>query len=261
MFIIAAIIGGLVTVTLVLPFLQTGKMKDFTQPEPIELSTKEVLPAPPAALVSKFQAQKTQLESTTEPVVLTYSLAELNDMIRAYEECKELQGTFEVKSITPEVMLCDISFLLNTNPLSSDKDKRYLNGTIHAVPAIKNDELILKISKVESVIGEVPEGFRNHLQEYRIMQPYTNHESIGRVMFGCESIVLGEGEMSLTVNPQKFADPKSVEPVKDNSAKKQQRRFLMPLMSFIMIGGLFFFMLRRRNAKEAKKWQDQANRE
>ena len=143
MMIIALIIGGLITMALVTPFIQSKKILEFTQATPAELVTKESLPAPSVELKQKLDTHKSALLSGTEPVELVYTVAELNEMIRAYEEGKELQGTLAIKTITAEEMECDISFQLNKNPLSKDSHTPYLNGVIRAVPAIKNEELIL----------------------------------------------------------------------------------------------------------------------
>ena len=261
MIIIATIIGGLMTVAIVLPFLQTGKMEEFTQSEPVQLETHAALEHPPVGLATKLQEQARVLGSQDEAnMELTYTVAELNDAIRSYEEFSELQGTFAVKSITAEAMEVDISFPLNTNPFRKEEKGRFLNGTLSGVPAIKNDELIYKVTAGDSLTGQpIPQGFLNHLQEYRVMQPYTDHDPIGRVMFGCESVSLGEGMLTLVINPTKYADQASIAPAKDHSAKKNKRRTIMPALSFLMVGALFIFMVKRRNAKEGQKWKERAS--
>jgi len=261
MIIIFAIVATLITATVALPFLQTRGMKDFTTTEPVELFTKETLSQPPLALVEKLNKQKALFAEATEPVELTYTVEELNNAIRSYDLFSELQGTMAVKEVTTEGIKLDICFPMNHNPLASQKNKRYLVAVLNAMVAQKNDELILKVSEAKSELGDIPAGFTQHLQEYRVMQPYTNHPQIGRVMFGAQEIKHGDGVLTIVVDPQKFANPKAIKPAENNASKRTQRRFLMPLMSFLMVGGLFIFMVRRRNAKEAKQWKEQADRE
>ena len=259
--IIATIVITLITITISLPFIQVKKMQPFTEEQPAKLSTMEPLKSPPTALQAKIAQQHAELQSATEPVTLTYTTAELNNAIRSYDLFSELQGTLAVKTISPEKMEIDISFPLNTNPFKRDQQGRFLNALLYATVEKKNDELILKVSEAHTDAGLVPEGFTQHLREYRVMQPYTDHEVIGRVMFGAKEIVLGEESLSITVAPSEYTDPESIKPAEDDSADRKKRRTWMPLMSFLMVGGAFFFMVRRRNAKEAKKWQELADRE
>jgi len=125
----------------------------------------------------------------------------------------------------------------------------------------KNDELILMVSDAKSDHGEIPEGFLQYFQEYRLMQAFTDHPEIGRVMFAAKEIKHGDDLLTIVVDPKKFADPAAVTPVKDNTSERVKRRFMMPLMSFLMVIALFIFMVKRRNSREAKKWQEQADRE
>ncbi len=249
--IIASVIGVLVFMAISTPFRQAGKMVEFTDSEPMEIATKEVLPVPPADLVTRLQAHLTMLEGSSESHQITLSASDLNTAIRSYDEFQELQGTMEVKQITAEAILFNISFKLNKNPLAPDskKNTRYLNGVMHAVPATKKDELILKVSQVDSTTGTVPEGFLQHLSEYRVMAPYSEHPVLGRIMFATESISLADDQLTLNVNGSKFADPASIKaPEKKNKAKEQ-----MPMLisSFILVLGAFFFISHRRNAKAA----------
>ena len=134
---------------------------------------------------------------------------------------------------------------------------------MYAVPAQKNDEIILKVSKIESKVGEVPSEFvmNTSLVEYRVMAPYSEHPVIGRAMFACENITLESGALSITIDPAKYKDQAAVTPPEDNSDKKFQRRVIMPITSFIMIVVLFIIMVKRRNKKEGARWKAAADRE
>jgi len=263
MLIAASIFGGLIALIFILPFMQADKMDAFTQTEAAPLSTAPALPTPPAALSDRLSQYQVQLEQATAPTTLRFTTAELNDAIRSYEEFTELQGTFEVAEITPEEVRFNISFALNRNPFAREDQARYLNGVMYAVPAQKNDEIILKVSKIESKVGEVPSEFvmNTSLVEYRVMAPYSEHPVIGRAMFACENITLESGALSITIDPAKYKDQAAVTPPEDNSDKKFQRRVIMPITSFIMIVVLFIIMVKRRNKKEGARWKAAADRE
>ncbi len=264
MLIIGFIVIALITAAITVPFLQSGKMSEFTQDAPQDIATREPLATIPPALQEKLAAQYQQLSAEgTLPAQLhlTYTVAELNTAIRAYEEFQELQGTFAVASITPDEMRCQIAFQLNANPFSSSKERPYLNGVLIGKPEVKKDEIILAITTVEPVMGTIPEGFLNNFTEYRIMQPYTDHPVLGRIMYGCEEILLGDGALTVVVNTANYADPAGITPKEDNTSQRQQQRYLMPFLSFIVILGLFFFIRHRRNAQEAQRWQELADQE
>lgn len=256
MLIIAAVVGGLLTIVISTPFTQAGAMSEFTETQPADIFTKEALPTTPAALeakLSQFQSGITNTE--TETVSLQLTKEDLNSAIRSFQEFEELQGTMAVKEITPEEMLFDISFKLRARPFSDEIP--YLNGVMHAVPELLNDEIVLNISHIDSEKGEVPEGFLQHLKPYRIMSKYSDHEVLGRFMFACHEVVLEQGKLSLKVMPSKFADPEALEftGARDNSKRKKNQAMNF-VITFLLVGGAFIFLVKRRNAKAAATWKN-----
>lgn len=248
----ALIFTGLLLYTITLPFKQSGLMSDFTQSESAQLLTKEDVKPPSSSFLARLKGVAgTEGASQTS---LTLTVDEMNTAIHHYEEFEELQGAMEVKVITPEEILFNISFPLRGRPFSDEVP--HLNGVMHAIPEMQDGEIALNVSKIESAIGEVPEGFLKHFQPYQVMAKYIGHEHIGRAMFACEKITLEEGKINLTFNTEKYTDPKAIETKKSDLKRKQKRSTMMTIFSFILVGGLFFFLIQRRNKNATKTYRD-----
>ena len=252
MIVAAVIFTGLIIYTITLPFKQSGLMTDFTQGEPSPLLTINEVDPPSARFLERLKnVSGAEAVSQTS---LSLTKDEMNSAIHHYDEFEELQGAMEVKAITPEEILFNISFTLRGRPFSEEVP--YLNGVMHAVPEIQNGEIVLNVSKIEPAAGEVPEGFLKHFQPYQIMAKYIGHEYIGRAMFACEKIKLEEGKVNLKFNTEKYADPKAIETKKSDLKRKQKRSTMMTIFSFILVGGLFFFLIQRRNKASANAYRD-----
>lgn len=249
----AVIFGGLILYTLTLPFKQSGLMQEFTELEPMEISTAETLPAPPAPLVQKLAGISAQVEKAPSS---TFSLTveEMNQAIRSYEEFNELQGTLEVVHISPEEMEFNISFPLRGKPFSDETP--HLNGKLFAVPAVMNDEVVLNATRIESRSGEVPDGFLKHFQPYRVMAKYSEHEQLGRAMFSCKEVTLSDGAVSFTLDGEAYADPEAVKYQGPDMEKKKKQTTVTTVCSFLLVGAIFIFLIRRRNAQSAKAMKE-----
>lgn len=239
------IFGGLIVYVISLPFKQGGEMQKFTTFEPNSVQlTAEAQNAPSPALKAKLNESLTAIQSAEEPITLTYNAAELNEIIRSYVEFKELQGTFGIREITEEEMLIDISFKLRKMPFADETP--YLEGTMHAQPVLEAGEYILKATKIDSPHGTVPEGFVQHLESYRIMIPYEQHEVIAPLMASTTELKLVNGAVQAVIDSKKFQTPNIVELTKPKKESRSKRLINMALVSFLVTGALFFYFKKRK---------------
>ena len=257
MAIILAVIGGLLFIVISTPFKQSGLMTGFTQKNPLNISTKAPLPELPIPLREKLQSIPSFItQENSPPLEITFSATELNECIRHFSEFDDLKGKMAVKEITETEVLFDISFPLRARPFSEETP--HLNGVMHTIPERKNDEIVLNVTHIDSLEGEVPEGFLNHFQPYRVMAAYSDHPQLGRAMFACSEIKLASDQLTVQLDPVAFKDPKALETSKP---KKKERSSGMMLFSFLLVGFLFIVMVKRRNNKSAQALKKQAEQE
>lgn len=253
MLIIVGIVGFLITLVLVTPYRQAKLMKEFTETRPMDISTQEKISTPLASLTQKLSTTRESMQREGEESgSLTLTVEELNHAIQHYDEFQELRGKMKVEEITEKEMVFSISFPLRGAPFS--KDKPYLNGTMYAVPEVMNDEVVLMVDRVDSVKGDVPEGFLSHLKPYRIMSVYSEHEYLGRAMYGMEEVTLEPGSLILSLDPTKYNDQEAV--TVKGEEQREKRSKVMMIFSFLLVAGLFLFLVNRRNAKAVKAMQE-----
>ncbi|MEO5713460.1 MAG: hypothetical protein ABIT37_08215 [Luteolibacter sp.] len=192
-------------------FRQAGEIEKFTavKPVPIEVSPTDNKAAEINDLTARLEKFRADLSGDQESS-LALSADDLNLAIAAYDEFKELRGTFRVTKIEGETLSAAISYQLNGRPRFSHNgepgwiasDFRYLNGTLVARPFLLKKEVVLRLDTIEVPGAAVPQQFIDQMSPYRITERYLADKIIGPAMAKLTRIGVADGKIILTRNPK-----------------------------------------------------------
>jgi hypothetical protein len=184
-----------------------------------------------------------------EEAALSLSPHDLNLAIASHDQFKNLRTNFTVQEITPEEITIDVSYPMRGHPFG-DGSGRFLNGTLHGKPQLESGQILLQLSKIDSVKGRVPEEFVGHLSDHQITAPYLEDDSMGPILKQLTSVSLGEDALILKVDPA--AQPPGQQPITREEIDNTRR---IALISFGIVGTLFvlFLVVFLRKSKRKKK--------
>lgn len=195
-------------------FKQHREISKFTETSLRKLPLPDLETNAPAVikLNAKLETFRTEAGNKRE-AALRLSPEEINLAFAAFEEFKELRGTFSVTRITEDEVRIDIAFKMRGAPTKSD-DFRYLNGTMVARPELTGGEIIFVVESIEVPGRTVPEGFVGVFSPYRPAQVYLNNAVLGPWMKKLTSLTLEEGFITLAITPSET--PPAAEPPQVN---------------------------------------------
>ena len=191
-------------------FKQHREISKFTDSSPRELPLPDLESKAEAmiGLNAKLETFRTDSGNKRE-AVLRLSPEELNLAFAAFEQFKELRGTFRVTRITTQEVHIEIAFKMRGAPTKPD-DFRYLNGTMITKPQLTGGEIILVVDRIEVPGKTVPDGFVGVFSPYRPAQVYLEDEVLGPWMKKLTSLTLEDGFVTLAILPAET--PPAAEP-------------------------------------------------
>jgi hypothetical protein len=217
----------LIVISIVTFFRQYNEIAKFTDDKPSEIlvSPVEGREAELNQLAERLEVFRQDLVDNKE-TSLALNANDMNTALAVYEPLKDFRGTFRVREIADGRMLIDASFPLNGKPrLTRDgepgmiaTDRRFLNGTIVAVPELFEGEVVLRISDIQVPGKTVAKEFIERMSPHRITERYKTDPVIGSAMkkltgveIAGETVILRrkEGEKIATTITDKQVDAAS----------------------------------------------------
>ena len=122
-----------------------------------------------------------------------------NLAVAAFDQFKDLRGTFHVEAINDDRMLADVSYRMNGRPMSGEF--RYLNGQLVTLPKLAGGEVILQIDEIRVPGVPVPDGFVGQMSPHRITNRYIDDPLLGPFLARLTATNLEDGHLVLSVMP------------------------------------------------------------
>lgn len=206
------------------------------EPRPAPLLNLDDLTGELEQLTARLNEFADASGQATTPVKLELSADDLNLAIAAFDEFKELQGTFFIEKIENGKLHIQISETLNGPPMSGEF--YYLNGTLVAEPQLIDNEVILEIDRVEVPNREVPSGFLNSYSPRRLLDSYTEHPRIPSTMAALTKLEVIDGKIILSASKPAAPDY--------SKARPAMLRILIVVIFFTFILAGFVFLVVKR---------------
>ncbi|MDP0492444.1 MAG: hypothetical protein Q7Q71_15465 [Verrucomicrobiota bacterium JB023] len=230
-------------------FKVDAAITEFTQDEAVQTIVPD-----PAQYEKEFNDLSRRLEgfasnlSLGKKAELELTPLDLNLAIASYDRFKALRHTFSVAEIKEDEVAITIAYQLGSRPLGEGKP-RYLNGTMYGVPRLDTGHILLDLSRIDSLKGEVPEQFVAQLSDHQITAPYLEDKTIGPYLKQLTRLELTPGALIVEADPA-TAPPTSSRPAptKDEAIFKFTSIFLVALVVF----GLFLFFFLRSGKGRAE---------
>lgn len=185
-----------------------------------------------------------------EEATLVLSTQDLNLSIAAHAKFQELRETFYVVSLSPEEMVVQICYRLNSKPVG-DSSNRYLNGTFRGKPRLESGQLLIDIEHLDSSKGTVPSEFVDHLSDHQITAPYLKDEILGPIMKELTSLELGNN--TLTIRAEPGVEPPGQQEITPEEIERTKRIAIIAFLSVLSFFGLILFIFLKWRGK--KQWQ------
>jgi len=238
-------------------FRLDSEISKFTSPEakPPPVAPLDGTEAELNDLKARLEVFRGQLGGDPEiECSLPLTPLDLNRAIAAFDEFRDLRGTLSVAAIEGDHLLLDVSFPMNTRPMSGES--RFLNARLLARPELRVGEIILNIDEIQVPDAEVPDEFLGHFSPYRPLERYAKHPTLGPSMHRLTSIELKPHALILHSIPGQ-APPDTITDEEVDSASNR----IVTILAFIACGFLLFagtviFIGLRRSAKSAKGSDD-----
>lgn len=239
-------------------FRQFNEIAKFTaeKPVPVEVSSIENQEAVLNPLAERLEAFRQQLAGDAE-ASLALAPEEMNLAIAAYEPFKDLRGTFRILGADGDKLRIAISFPLNGKPRLAREgeggwvasDRRYLNATLVARPALMQRELVLQIDEIQVPDTKVPQEFIGQMSPYRITERYLSDPVLGPVMAKLTRVAISGGKVVFTRVPGE-TPPETIGKEQVDSASSRFFKILgAAACIFLVFAGLILFIGLRAKAR------------
>ncbi len=184
-----------------------------------------------------------------EASTLSLSTLDLNLAISAYDHFEPLRLTFKITSLTPEGAHIQISYPLNSGPLSKGQD-RYVNGTMVGKPVLDTGVILVDVDSIQSPKGSVPSQFVDHISDHQITRPYLEHERLGKVMKKLTGVKLGADSLLLSYDPTKKTPGRQPMSKREKAKLRKQATISFGIIFSLFIASLaIFFQIRSKRRK------------
>ena len=246
----------LVVFSVVTLFRQYNEISKFTaeKPAPVAVSPLDNREAELNSLAERIESFRQKLTETPE-ASLALTPEEMNLAIAAYEQLKDLQGTFRILSIEGDTLRIGISFQLNGKPRRTHEgekglvtsDPRYLNGTLIARPGLLKREIVLKIENIEVPGAVVPREFIEQMSPYRITERYLNDTVIGPAMANLTHVCISDGKVVFSRVPGETPTDLISNDQVDTASRRLFTLLGIGACAFLLFAGIIvFFGLRAK---------------
>ncbi len=158
-FILSAIIiifGGLIVLYTFMYHKLNREIDAFTSDQPIEIRVAE----PDEKAIKEVNEKLFSLKAAVtqdRAERVAFSAENLNAMIASLDVAKDFRGQTEIVGIEPGGLVAKMAQPMRKGVIQ--KGVRYLNGTFRLQPEMRARTIAFKVSGIDSVKGEVPQGF------------------------------------------------------------------------------------------------------
>ncbi|MDF1812127.1 MAG: hypothetical protein P1V20_07930 [Verrucomicrobiales bacterium] len=158
-FILGAIItvfGGLIVLYIVVFFIQTKAIADFTEDSPAEIALFSPEDSQVAQLREKLALVKSATGGGRRERVL-FSKDDLNTLIATASDLEDFRGTTRVERISDRGIEARMTRPMNRAPLTSMQ--RHLNAVFTLQPELRRRTVAFRVKNISPSRGTIPEQF------------------------------------------------------------------------------------------------------
>ncbi|MEM6909970.1 MAG: hypothetical protein AAF555_00160 [Verrucomicrobiota bacterium] len=188
---VSAVIVGCLIYQLYHAFQFNGQIAQFTESSGENLQSTPLTAEQEGLLNEKLLA----VEKATGELLLT--VPEANHLFNRLPALKDFRGQMRIEAMQEGQLLVRTALPLNSLFLG---ERRYLNGVLSLVPALKSENLDLSVASIEVPGKEIPEQYPGQMSQYYFVPFLT--EALKDVpedhfLLRLKSIEVAHGEMRL----------------------------------------------------------------